>query len=168
MTITTCQVSRPRTLKKLYSDFSTPHHTKYRVDLEKEAPVLQRQLESLTEQERQRYETTFVQHLNSLSPAVRQSILGGAAGGAFGAGLALTTVSIKEIGRLLGGPVGFIFGLTVMGVATGAVTPVALRYFNQSNVKFSAKTPGLWNVVLPQASLEFEGASSKKRKAKQP
>ena len=86
-------------------------------------------------------------------------MLGGVAGGAAGAGVALATLSIKEIGQMIGGPVGFVLGVTAIGVVGGAIAPSALRHFGDSNAKISVKTPGAWNLVLPQASLEFEGAS---------
>ena len=155
MTITTSQVSNPRVLNQLYRDFSTPEHSKYQVDLKKEAPALQKKLESLTGEERQRYETTFIQTWNNLPPSTRQAMLGGAAGGAAGAGLAMATLGIKEIGRLIGGPVGFVVGVAVLGVVGGALAPAALNHFSESNAKLSLKTPDLWNVALPKLSLEF-------------
>ncbi len=167
MTIITSRVTQPQTLKNLYKDFSTAEHTKYQVDLAKEAPALQRKIESLKPEERQRYEATFVSTWNSLSPTTRKAMLGGAAGGALGAGVAVTTASIKEIGNLLGAPAGFVLGVTALGVAIGALAPAALEHFGQSNVKFSFKTPDAWNVVLPQLALEFEGATKGKPKAKQ-
>jgi hypothetical protein len=168
MKIATMQVSTPETLKQFYRDYSSPEPAKYRVDLNKEAPALQQKIESLNDEERQRYKTTFIATWNSLPPTTRQMMLGGVAGVAAGAGLALATLSISEIGRLIGGPVGFAVGVTVLGVVGGALTPAALNHFTQNNTHVVVKTPALWNVVLPQATLEFEGASSAKTSAAKP
>ena len=168
MKVTTMHISSPDNLKKLYSDFSSLEHVKYRVDLKKEAPALQQRIESLSNDDRQRYETTFIATWNGLNPTTRQAILGGAAGGAAGAGLALTTLSITEVGRLIGGPVGFVVGVAVLGVVGGALAPTVLNHFNENNTKISLKTPHLWNVVLPQVALEFEGRSSEKAMAAKP
>lgn len=161
MKITTMQFSRPATVQQFYSDLSSPDYVKYQVDLGKEAPALQRRIESLSEEDRQRYATTFASTWNSLSPEARRAVLGGAAGGAFGAGLALTTVSIKQSGEMLGGPVGFVLGVTVMGVIVGAATPTALNHFTETSYRGSVQTPKLWNVVLPQAKLEVTGKPAK-------
>ena len=160
MIIKTVQVSKPQALKQLYCDFSTPEPAKYRVDLQKEAPLLQKRIESLKGEERKQFESTFISTWNSLPPSTRQAMLGGAAGGVAGAGLAVASLSIKEIGNAIGGPVGFVISLTALGVVGGALAPAAMGHFSQSKVKVSAKTPELWNFVLPQASLEFEGESA--------
>lgn len=160
MIIKTTQVGNPQALKQLYYDFSTPEPAKYRVDLRKEAPILQKKIESLQGEEREQFESTLISTWNSLPPSTRQAMLGGAAGGVAGAGLAVASLSIKEIGNMIGGPVGFVISLTALGVVGGALAPSALGHFSQSKVKFSAKTPDLWNFALPQASLEFEGESA--------
>jgi hypothetical protein len=149
MKVTTLQVSTPTSLHQFYRDFSTQDHAKYRVDLQQEALALQQQIESLQDDERRRYAATFAATWNSLDPASRQAILGGVAGGAAGAGLALTTLSIQEISKLVGGPVGFVVGLTVLGVVGGALTPAALNHFTQNKAKLSIQTPGIWNMLLP-------------------
>lgn len=154
------QVSQPRRLKQFYCDYSSPEPAKYRVDLEREAPALQQKIESLSDVQRQRYEHTFIATWNSLDPVTRQEILGGAAGGAAGAALALTTLSIQEMGRLIGVPGGFAVGVTVLGVVVGALTPAALKHFTNSGIKMTVQTPALWNLVLPKATLEFEGKPS--------
>ena len=161
-------ISNQDNLNHFYRDFASPEHVKYRVDLKKEAPALQQRIESLSDDERHRYETTFIATWNGLNPTTRQVILGGAAGGAAGAGLALTTLSITEIGRLIGGPVGFVVGVAVLGVVGGALAPAALNHFKENNAKVSLKTPHLWNLVLPQGALEFEGRSNEKALAAKP
>jgi hypothetical protein len=162
MKVTTLQVSSSSTLNRFYRDFSTPAPAKYRVDLQREAPVLQQKIDSLKEEERRQYVVAFAATWNGLDPATRQAIVGGAAGGAAGAGLALTTLSIQEIGKLIGGPVGFVIGVTVLGVVGGALTPAALNQFTENKAKVSVQTPTLWNVVLPQVKLELEGSGGKK------
>ena len=161
MKIRTVQVSKPAKLNQVYSDFSSPDHAKYRVDLGNEAEALQKKVDSLGDEDRERYVTTFAGAWRGLDPTTRTAILGGAAGGVAGAGLGLASLSIKEIGRLVGGPVGFVVGLAALGIVTGALTPQALTHFNESKMSVSVQTPGAWNILLPQAKLEFEGATGK-------
>lgn len=168
MKIAKLQVSQPATMAQLYRDFSAPELAKYRIDLAKEAPSLQQQIEALTPADRQRYATTFATTWNNLPPDARMSIVGGAAGGTAGAALALTSLSLKEISRLIGGPVGFVVGITVLGVLGGAVTPQVLQHFSKGSLKTTIRTPKVWNLVLPEAAVEFQGHTSKPAPATKP
>jgi|SRR5271157_3992139 len=128
MKLATLQVSIPSAQGQSSRDYPSPDIAKYRIEVEKQAPALHQEIDSLPDDQRQRYDAAFAEIWNNrLDPTARQMILAGAAGGVGGASLA--TLSLPLISKAISrDPLGYIICLTVLGVAIGTLTPEAATW----------------------------------------
>ncbi len=161
MRINKFNASNANSLNQYYKDIQSNWDTSYAIDLKNEAPAIANKLATLDRQQQETFDKYFRSTITSLDPETQKMLVGGTAVGALGAGFSLAALSIKQIGDLVGHPVLFTVGVSVLGVVAGAMTPKVLDYFSENKVSFTVTTPSAWNAVLPNMKLTYEGAQSK-------
>jgi len=165
-------------LNRFFKSFKTKTPVVYNVYLNKERPKLLHQYEVLSMEERKDFIEKFASTVVNLDPTVKKTVtnqlpknlnkgtrnmfVGGVAGGAAGAGTALTILSIREMSKLLNNPVLFAIGVTAMGVVGGALSGKVLNYFSrppdrniERRLEVSANTPQWWNVFFPTLQVQM-------------